>query len=180
MTTVAYYWWIIRMLCFYIRCENNKTINTKFTLRNFITVVDYLHCPLEHMYYCFMRWRQIIKLWIKGCEIYMQIDYTNFTPQDCRQCVEPKIIMLIPNRISGNIFQCCKVRDYIGASLTIKSNPITGLDRPWGFQECEPPKFQDSRQMKVVSLSSLAAAAFTRQEIFLYSFLLEAELTPEP
>jgi hypothetical protein len=25
----------------------------KFTLRNFITVVNYLHCPLEHMYCSF-------------------------------------------------------------------------------------------------------------------------------
>ena len=32
-----------------------------------------------------------------------------------------------------------------------KSNPITGLDRPWGFQEVEAPRFQDSRHMRVVS-----------------------------
>ena len=36
-----------------------------------------------------------------------------------------------------------------------KSNPITGLDRPWGFQEVEVPRFQDSRHMKVVRLSAL-------------------------
>lgn len=41
------------MLCFYIRCENNDMINIKFTLRNFITVVGYLHCPMEHMCYTF-------------------------------------------------------------------------------------------------------------------------------
>jgi hypothetical protein len=44
---------MIRVLCFYIRCENNEIINTKFTLRNFITVAVYLHRPLEHMYYPF-------------------------------------------------------------------------------------------------------------------------------
>jgi len=38
---------------------------------------------------------------------------------------------------------------------TLKSNPITGLDRPWGFQESEAPRFQDNRHMKVVRLSSL-------------------------
>jgi hypothetical protein len=36
-----------------------------------------------------------------------------------------------------------------------KSNPITGLDRPLGFQEVEAPRFLDSRHMKVVRLSAL-------------------------
>jgi len=36
-----------------------------------------------------------------------------------------------------------------------KSNPITGLDRPWGFQEVEDPRFQEIRHMKVVRLSAL-------------------------
>jgi hypothetical protein len=29
-------------------------------------------------------------------------------------------------------------------------NPITDLDRPWGFQEVKAPRFQDTRHMKVV------------------------------
>jgi len=32
---------------------------------------------------------------------------------------------------------------------------MTGLDRPWGFQEVEAPTFQDIRLMKVVRLSAL-------------------------
>jgi len=36
-----------------------------------------------------------------------------------------------------------------------KSNPITGLDRPWGFHEVEASKFHDVRHMKVVRLSAL-------------------------
>jgi hypothetical protein len=36
-----------------------------------------------------------------------------------------------------------------------KSNLITRLDRPWGFQEVEGPRFLDSRHMKVVRLSAL-------------------------
>ena len=36
-----------------------------------------------------------------------------------------------------------------------QSNPITGLDRSWGFQEDEAPRFQDNRHMKVVRLSAL-------------------------
>ena len=41
------------------------------------------------------------------------------------------------------------------AALAVKSNPSTVLDRPWGFQEVEAPRFQDSRHMKVVRLSAL-------------------------
>jgi len=35
-----------------------------------------------------------------------------------------------------------------------RSNPITGLDRPRGFQEVKVPKFQDNRYMKVVKVVS--------------------------
>ena len=38
----------------------------------------------------------------------------------------------------------------------INGNPITGLDRPWGFQEVEARRFQDSRHMKVARLSALS------------------------
>jgi hypothetical protein len=51
--------------------------------------------------------------------------------------------------------------------LALKSNPITGLDRPWGIQEVEAPRFQDSRHMKVVRLSALRTGHFYLQEIFL-------------
>jgi hypothetical protein len=36
-----------------------------------------------------------------------------------------------------------------------QSNPITGLDRPLGFQEVEVPRFLDNRHMKVVRLSAV-------------------------
>ena len=36
-----------------------------------------------------------------------------------------------------------------------ESNPITGMDRPWGFQEGESPRFKENRHMKVVRLSAL-------------------------
>jgi hypothetical protein len=44
-----------------------------------------------------------------------------------------------------------------------KISPITGLERPRGFQEVEAPRFH----MKVVRMSDLAPAAFTLEEIFL-------------
>jgi hypothetical protein len=36
-----------------------------------------------------------------------------------------------------------------------QSNPITGLDRPWEFQEYEALRFQDNQHMAVISLSAL-------------------------
>jgi len=35
-------------------------------------------------------------------------------------------------------------------------NPITGVERPWGFWDVEAPRFQDSRHMKVVRFSVLS------------------------
>jgi hypothetical protein len=53
----------------------------------------------------------------------------------------------------------------------IKSNPITGLDRPWGFQEVEAPRFQDNRHLMVLRLSAIRAGRVypppSPQEIFL-------------
>jgi hypothetical protein len=48
-----------------------------------------------------------------------------------------------------------------------KSNPITGLDRPIGFQEVEAPRFQDNRHMKAVRLPALRTGRLYPQEIFL-------------
>jgi len=73
-------------------------------------------------------------------------------------------------------FKCCSrsfVRKYVLyvilkiMHLLKKSNPITGPDRPSGFQEAEAPRFQDNRHMKVVRLSALCTGRLYPQEIFL-------------
>ena len=44
-----------------------------------------------------------------------------------------------------------------------QSNPITGLDRSWGFQKFEAPRFQDNLHMKVARLSALRNGRFYPQ-----------------
>jgi len=46
-----------------------------------------------------------------------------------------------------------------------QNNPITGVNRPRGFQEVEYPRFQDTRHMKVVR-SALRTGRLYLQEIF--------------
>jgi len=63
-------------------------------------------------------------------------------------------------------FSIC-VPDYSWKYLSNKSNPITGLGRPRGFQEVEAPRFQDSRHIMVVRLSALRTGRLYAKEIFL-------------
>jgi hypothetical protein len=47
------------------------------------------------------------------------------------------------------------------------NNSITGLDKPWGFQEAEVSGFENNRYMKVVRLSALSTGRLYPLEIFL-------------
>jgi hypothetical protein len=51
------------------------------------------------------------------------------------------------------VLSALPVQDYI----QVKSHPITCLERPWGLQEFEATRFQDSRHTNVASLSAVHA-----------------------
>jgi len=53
------------------------------------------------------------------------------------------------------------------SNVTKSSNPITGLDRSWGLQEVEAPRFQDNWHMKVIRLLALRTSRLYPPEIFL-------------
>ena len=64
----------------------------------------------------------------------------------------------------NQVIQCCSNKHwnfepwhFLHIYITIKgkSNPITGLDKPWGFQEVVASRFQDHQHMKLLSLSAL-------------------------
>ena len=80
-----------------------------------------------------------------------------------------KLVYLLPCAMSA-----------VARSNVCKSSPITGLDRPRGFQEVTVPRFSWQRHRMVVGCQPNAPAAFTPGKYSWYSFLLEAESTPGP
>jgi len=59
------------------------------------------------------------------------------------------------------------------------SNPCTGLEKPWRFQEFEDPRFHDNRHMKVVRLSALMyQPSVPHQKIFLVPICLGGWVYP--
>jgi hypothetical protein len=63
----------------------------------------------------------------------------------------------------GNCRNISTSAEKITMTTVVKSNPITGLDKPLGFQEAEGLRFLVNRHLMVVRL--YAPAAFTHRKI---------------
>ena len=78
----------------------------------------------------------------------------------------------VTSNVMGCLVLCVILMQSIGFSVTNQgiTDSIKGkqcLDRPWGFQDVQAPKFQDNRHMKVIKLSVLLTSRLYPKEIFL-------------
>jgi hypothetical protein len=113
---------------------------------------------------CFTVQSQIHTLMRVGCEECNKTVLccrTAHTSDNVRNCVEqsPVYLFLLYIAVLSVIPYCQRALEKLMVTnIECKarySNPITGLDRPLGFQEVEASRFLDNRHMKVVRLSAL-------------------------
>jgi hypothetical protein len=75
-------------------------------------------------------------------------------------CRTQNISMAVAQQFSSALCFSQQLKQLGMSHTEWQSNPITGLDRLWGFQEVEAPIIQNNQHMKVVRLSALFTSHF--------------------
>ena len=108
---------------------------------------------------------QVISFHLSATGLHINITW-EFTVWSCRS-YQDRILVFITKDLKRKWRTSVGQWSVLLNIQTVKSNPITGLDTPWGFQEFEAPRFQDNWHMKMVRLSALHTGCLYLQEIIL-------------
>jgi hypothetical protein len=93
---------------------------------------------------------------------------------------DPQMVQPVPSHYTDWAISAHKKCRYSIIYNVRESGPITGLDRPRGFQEVKVPRLHDNGTGWCYGYHPYAPVAFTPRKCSCYSFLLEAESTPGP
>jgi len=111
--------------------------------------------------YCYLLLARLAAGSSTGLTLYVQF----WAPDDGRKYRLKHVERLTEINKLRNIASC--LYSAKRRTVHVRSSPITGLDRPGGFQEVKIPRFRDNGTRMVVGCQPYAPADFTPQEIFL-------------
>jgi len=113
----------------------------------------------------------VLSIFHKHYNIHYYVGYSNICNNQQMCAIIVKLVHFHNNLLNVSTNQVAIYREIkrrIFLTLKTKSKQSHwGLDRPWGFQEAEAPRFQDSWHMKVIRLSALRTGRLYPQKIFL-------------
>ena len=93
-------------------------------------------------------------IWLNYAAIWKHSSHHHPNPSTNTECA---CLLVFPGLCVCLRHASLRTACYYSTALCVKGKaiPFTGLDRPWGFQDVEAPRFQDNRHIKVVGLSAL-------------------------